>query len=368
MRLGDGSLRDNGLGNWMLVIPALAGAGVVVVLIYAAELPSSVRWSSFGTALAIAAAAGLVGGLVGFLFGIPRTVQGASASTSGPQFDANTNLEQVSDWLTKILVGVGLVQIGRALPGLTRLAESMKEPLGGQASSSAFGLALVISYASLGFLFLYLWSRERLPQELQMSTTVRKELDSRESARSNALDLVNRQLNSLKGGSAPTQDELNKVIATASDSTRILIFNEAEEVRSDNWKDPQTKPVMALTIPVFSALIAADSADQHYRNHGSLGWALKDQVVPDWSAAKDELTKAITTRDKVGALGWKLYESNRALCAIHLYAALAPGDAGAAALATSINQDIQAASTDQYAKQMLQSDPDIQQWIAHPPA
>jgi hypothetical protein len=289
MSVGGNALRDNGLGNWMVVIPGLGVAGVFVVLIYASQLPGSVRWGAFGTALAIAAASGLVGGLLGFLFGIPRTVQGTGASTSGPQYDANTNLEQVSDWLTKILVGVGLVQIGRALPALGKLAEGMKSPLGGQSSSAAFGLALTISYASLGFLFLYLWSRERLPQELQLSTTIQKELDSRESVRSTALGVVDQQLNSLKGGSAPTQDELNKAIADAPDSTRILIFNQAEQVRSDNWNDPQTKPTMALSIPVFNALIAADTAQQHHRDHGSLGWALKDQTVPDWSTARDEL-------------------------------------------------------------------------------
>jgi hypothetical protein len=126
MSVGGNALRDNGLGNWMVVIPGLGVAGVFVVLIYASQLPGSVRWGAFGTALAIAAASGLVGGLLGFLFGIPRTVQGTGASTSGPQYDANTNLEQVSDWLTKILVGVGLVQIGRALPALGKLAEGMK--------------------------------------------------------------------------------------------------------------------------------------------------------------------------------------------------------------------------------------------------
>jgi hypothetical protein len=76
-------------------------------------------------------------------------------------------LEQVSDWLTKIIVGVGLVEIGRIIPGLTRFAESMKVPLGGQASSSAFGLALAISNVLLGFFLFYLWSRSLLKKELE---------------------------------------------------------------------------------------------------------------------------------------------------------------------------------------------------------
>jgi hypothetical protein len=83
------------------------------------------------------------------------------------QDETNTNLEQVSDWLTKIIVGVGLTQIGRVLPALTKLSENLKAPLGGQPSSGTFGLALTISYTLLGFLFFYLWSRTGLHEELR---------------------------------------------------------------------------------------------------------------------------------------------------------------------------------------------------------
>jgi hypothetical protein len=43
----------------------------------------------------------------------------------------------------------------------------MKVPLGGQASSSAFGLALAISNVLLGFFLFYLWSRSLLKKELE---------------------------------------------------------------------------------------------------------------------------------------------------------------------------------------------------------
>jgi hypothetical protein len=112
-------------------------------------------------------------------------VQGSAASPGIVPHD-NTNLYQVSDWLTKIVVGVGLVQIGRALPVLTRLAESMKAPLGGQASSAAFGLGLTITYAVLGFFFLYLWSHTLFAYELAPSSSFQPELDPHESDPSTA--------------------------------------------------------------------------------------------------------------------------------------------------------------------------------------
>ena len=113
----------------------------------------------------IGSSAFLIGGLVGFLFGIPRTVQSSTPSTGATQYQGNTNLEQVSDWLTKIIVGVSLVEIGRVMPALAKLAAILKAPLGGQPSSAAFGLGVGTASALTGFFF-YLWTREEFWLEL----------------------------------------------------------------------------------------------------------------------------------------------------------------------------------------------------------
>src|SRR5438552_4060746 len=99
-------------------------AGLVAEVGYAAQLGfTSATVEVASVALMLAGACLLGGGLLGFLFGLPRTVQDVgqrNSTTSGlpsePQnvsYHANTNLEQISDWLTKILVGVGLTQIGQ---------------------------------------------------------------------------------------------------------------------------------------------------------------------------------------------------------------------------------------------------------------
>ena len=157
--------------SWLYAIPLICLSGVGGILIYISQVPGGARWSTFGTALAIGSAAFFVGGLVGFLFGIPRAVQGSTPSAGVTDYQANTNLEQVSDWLTKIIVGLGLVQIGHIVPALTKFAESIKAPLGGLASSGAFGLGLAISYTLLGFFWLYLWSRSLLARELGIYNT-----------------------------------------------------------------------------------------------------------------------------------------------------------------------------------------------------
>jgi pYEATS domain-containing protein involved in immunity len=156
---------------------------MVGLLIYAL---TSKSWSAFGstlgTGLMVAASALVIGGLLGFLFGIPRTLQqqavpvanntspdpNAAATTSGnkpegAEIQANTNLEQVSDWVTKILVGVGLTQVAAIGRKFDQVAASVSIALGDTSGNRSFALALIIFPLILGFLFSYLWTRLYLP-------------------------------------------------------------------------------------------------------------------------------------------------------------------------------------------------------------
>jgi hypothetical protein len=114
----------------------------------------------FGQAIIVAGGAFAVGTLFGFLFGIPRTLQdqgGAgtqATSGSGPLQATNTNLEQISDWLTKILVGVGLTQLNNIRHELRDLGNYFA--IG---SSPAVTLAMVLNFSVAGFLTGYLLTR-----------------------------------------------------------------------------------------------------------------------------------------------------------------------------------------------------------------
>jgi len=312
----------------------------------------------------VAGAAALTGAIAGFLFGIPHTIAAAGREPRDPREPrhlGNTNLEVVSDWLTKIIVGVGLIQLGHALPALARLGRNLRVPLGGQPSASAFGLALVISYAALGFLFGYLWSREKFPGQLRAADVLRHQLADSDQAATKAFKLVTEQLNSLKGGNLATPAELNQVIAAAPALARILCFTAADNMRAVHWRDD--KPRMATAIPVFRALIAADGARELYQAHGALGWALKDQESPEWQAAAAELTEAIQIRDRLGVAGWKVYEATRALCHIKIVEQMPVDSRQSESLVGLINEDLAAAVTDSYASRLVAESADIQVWI-----
>ncbi len=137
------------------------------------------RWQQFfdvfGRGLLIASASFLVGILLGFVFGIPRALQtpsqlgseshgqgkseGVQVPSLGPAYQVNTNFEQISDWLTKIIVGVGLVEMAKFPDLFRRLGNYLAPCLGDLCKSPSVAVVIVILFAVLGFLAGYLFMR-----------------------------------------------------------------------------------------------------------------------------------------------------------------------------------------------------------------
>jgi tetratricopeptide (TPR) repeat protein len=172
--------------KWSDVVTALAVllaiilGGLIAVM---NQIPEAQRYAGILWSLAYLA----VGGMVGFLFGIPRVLQNDnpppsngnnstatdpsaptnSSSSSQPSGQngthpaytqrVNTNLEQISDWLTKILVGVGLIELkelGHAVPNAARY---IGQGIGPQ--HEEFAAAMIVYFSVAGFLNGYLLTR-----------------------------------------------------------------------------------------------------------------------------------------------------------------------------------------------------------------
>ena len=143
-------------------------AALVAILLYAPAADSF--WEGvelFAVGAVVFGAAFGVGAMVGFLFGIPRRIQREGVDGGAAGLSVNTNLEQISDWLTKIIVGVGLVEIANIGRGLDTLAESVK--LSDHASAEAFALSLIIFSLVDGFLLAYVWTRVELSSQLGLA-------------------------------------------------------------------------------------------------------------------------------------------------------------------------------------------------------
>jgi hypothetical protein len=176
--------------DWFAVYFFGAGVTGLLVVGLAAGFEDDVQKSYpiglrvFALGLMFAAASAVSGWVLGLLFGVPRTLarglaitepKGEDKSKSGQdtalsptsipswKTGVNTNLEDISDWLTKTIVGVGLTQLFN-LPGfLWRTAEKINvggfhwEPYG-----QLLALCLFMYFASGGFWLGYVGTRTML--------------------------------------------------------------------------------------------------------------------------------------------------------------------------------------------------------------
>lgn len=158
-----------GVGNPTFYLTLLVLAAAVGVAFVAAQ-------GSAAVAVAAGIASFMVGGTFGFIFGIPRYAASGveremqSAQAGVVKYRANTNLEQISDWLTKILVGLGLTQFRAIGDFLQSVSESLGAALLGTGDSQAASVtaaALILLTIIPGFIFFYLWSRVYLPRIFQ---------------------------------------------------------------------------------------------------------------------------------------------------------------------------------------------------------
>jgi hypothetical protein len=76
----------------------------------------------------------------------------------GPSTAVNTNLEQISDWLTKIIVGVSLVNSEKIGAAVMMASKEMAQSFGGEAMNS-IALAMLTYFGVVGLLGGYLLTR-----------------------------------------------------------------------------------------------------------------------------------------------------------------------------------------------------------------
>ena len=209
--LRDFLIEPTGLGGWQLkwdVYQTIAiVAGVIMLLIYAWRTDGLKTFAACILIAALALAAGL---LLGFLFGIPKDAQTEpatkqltqqqSAQPVGQQqvgaqpgaqqqagqqqagqqlaptkpsnqsktkssLKANTNLVEISDWLTKMIVGVGLYQLSTFPGKLKSLADYFATAFGAPAAPPSLVMAILGYFGIFGFLLGYLWARIYLARE-----------------------------------------------------------------------------------------------------------------------------------------------------------------------------------------------------------
>jgi hypothetical protein len=215
-------------------------------------------WAGSGILAMVALACYVIGSGLGFLFSIPKSAQNSegvqkisgSNSTSIPR--DNTNLEQISDWLVKILIGASLVQIGTIKSLFEHLAEKLSHCLL-SAKAQAFGilpptgltdvycqpfcLFLILYFLALGFLTGYLITRLWLPYTILLSglamQSTQNEADEVAKIRQDVSDQEEKL--TLLNEAIPVLNLAINTEKTSPDFSSIsrLAFRKAEECRKE---------------------------------------------------------------------------------------------------------------------------------------
>jgi hypothetical protein len=219
---------EKGQAGTLRVLLSLAGPGVVAIFVYVGA--EGWDWAILGVAGIIATCAFAVGALLGFLFGIPQYLaRGAEAApTDKASYQPNTNLTQVSDWLTKIIIGVGLVQFGQLTHTIGDLGDSLEPGLGGAPNGKAFGIAVVVGFFVIGLLCGYLYTRLRLQWAFAQADrgAFDEILEEREKADTQAFELSRRQQD--PAVTPPPREELKEVISDASPVAKAQLLTGAQ--------------------------------------------------------------------------------------------------------------------------------------------
>jgi hypothetical protein len=364
--------------------------GAVAIIVYAIRTEHWIAGTVaevIGAGLLTAGASLGAGGFLGFLFGVPKSNQPASTENGGskpsatssasnskddkndgtkPAYGGNTNLEQISDWLTKTIVGVSLVEFHKLPPYLGKLSAFVAAGLDGDPETTkAIALVIMVYFASTGFLVGYLWTRIYLTRAFNDSTVSKRldDLENQVQLDTEARMKVDRWLNHHNESQQSRSDLMQSVIA-ASPRGKGDVFLDAEAFRNKptcpNWAEIQTRS--DLTLPIFQALVEADTDMTFHRNRSQYAFALMTQPKPEYQKALDAIEDAIKIRDRARERGWKEYEFARAVCKIHLYPATKDP-----ALVADINRDLSLRGPNDDARcDPLDLDQIVADWLKQP--
>lgn len=313
---------------------------------------------AIGYGILVAGASFISGVLFGYLFGLQPTDNSKKSADQSSFPRPQTNLVEIADWLTKIILGAGLVQLTRLPKPIWEFATRMSVGVAVNSASldetpnPAIALAIMGFFSTCGLLYGYLWTR------YEEAVTFYGAADATAAA------LVSLWLNAHSTPDDQTRSNMMDAVKNASSTARMRIFLQAEQYRKSSTED-----VNERSCPVFQALVDADSEGVFHRNRSQYALALmgrkKDPKTSgdDWTQAFSLLNDAIRIRDRSGEPAWREYEFARAVCQIRLDQNFNKGLASDPQVTQSIQADLdQAKDIPDATKNLIDKDQVVSKW------
>ncbi|MBL7810710.1 MAG: hypothetical protein JNL57_00685 [Bacteroidetes bacterium] len=203
----------------------------------------------------LVAAGSMAGGMaLGFLFGLPRSsgkrVKGKAKEVdsengeSEEDYSDNTNLEEVSDWITKIILGLSLIKIQTILSWMENSAKNIGAVYNHAwgTGQSGYGAGFAFAYATLVFFFLagagicYLWARTSLTQMFKRMRKRYLQLEHENKTLITQSQEMAEKSNSAKQVNTITETaEYEKLKRIAEHENAIRKINDKTDIQKGRW-------------------------------------------------------------------------------------------------------------------------------------
>lgn len=163
--------RDERFSALYFMISVAGGWIVEALYSVAAEEHWLTRLRTFCLLWFASAAAFFGGAIMGFLFAVPKSL----SIPDGPKlqganrYRTNTNLEEVSDWLTKIILGLGLVNVDKLIQFTNAAGDAAAEAIGTAQGAKLIAICSMIYGFVAAFIIVYSWTRIQLRRDFERS-------------------------------------------------------------------------------------------------------------------------------------------------------------------------------------------------------
>jgi hypothetical protein len=249
--------------SWLVAITFLI-FHVLIIFLKCNSISGSI------TFLSVACASTVGGAAIGFLFGLPRAEKYRFINTSAVDHNAkdysyadNTNLEEVSDWITKIIVGLTLVKFNTIIRWINQSAYSIQNVFTEGCDSThlnfyVFGYTIIIFYFLVGCGICYLWARTNLSLIFTKFKKEQEKLNAKQTALISQIQAINNpdlnlstvalQLNNTKGIVSPPVNEF----PTANFKSKVeTIYNtktviDKSDLQKGRWGGLSTRKEIVL--------------------------------------------------------------------------------------------------------------------------
>ena len=182
----------------------------------------------FGLGILLSAATFAFGGVFGFLFGLPSY----SRENDNIGYERNASLKEISDWLTKIIIGLTLVQLKDIIDFFIHMIKKFSEYMDVGDSGIIYCGAIMVEFFAIGFVSIYLFTitdllRYLVHNERNLSQTL---TDLAEGKDFGKFDQSIEKILKDKTANDMTEKEKSKVAELYKDLDKISDINALEKL------------------------------------------------------------------------------------------------------------------------------------------